>query len=476
MKPISERWEAACYAMSGIGFGKNLRQQEIVRWWTTTDARFMQILGGERAGKSLVAAFAALLSMRLGDDDKQREYWIVGPDYRQARPEFTYLYQWLKKADWIEGEASMPANEAMPWSMQTKFGAAIRTRSAADVQKLASFSVDGIIMAEAAQCIYEAYLKLMGRVSETGGFLILSGTLESGLPWYGDLYERWQGTNTLGARSWSLPSWTNLEIYPGGREDPAIKELESEFPPDLFMERFGALPRRRTGLVLPEFDIAKHVRHLKVNPTQPVYLAIDPGQHCYAVLFLQFNGLYTYVLDRVYERGLIAQDVIPLAMGNPLWKYVLPGDAGAIDNAGKQHQANKSQIELWQEIAGVSLSAQYIKLDDTIMTLRYRLRDTNPHHEPLIYFNDHFTNARGPDGLALDVLAEPLSWSWPTRSPGRNEAIRPVDRNNDAMKALGYALVYRYGLHVDKKKSTKVAKRSYWMPNSQIGRGLGGPI
>lgn len=446
--------------MTALDFSKNLLQREIVEWWQASDSRFMLVLGGERAGKSLVAAYAALTSMVVGEET---EYWIVGPDYRQARPEFLYLYNWLKNADLIVGDASMPANEAMPWSMLTKFGANIRTRSAADVTKLASFSVNGIIMAEAAQCIHEAYLKLMGRVSETGGFLILSGTLERGLPWYGDLYERWQAQNTLGARSFSLPSWSNLEIYPGGREDPAIKELESEFPPDLFQERFGAKPRRTFGLVLPEFDMTKHVKKLEFNKNLPVELAIDPGQHCYAVLFLQYDGLVCNVLDRVYERGLIAHEIIPIAMGKPLWKYIDPQYAGTIDNAGKQHQANKSQIELWQEIAGVSLTGQYIKLDDTISVLRYRLGDVNPLHKPLIYFNDHMTNARNPDGSAVDILAEPLSWMWPNRAPGRNEAVRPVDKNNDACKALGYSLVARYGSNVERKARRLAKKRSYWI-------------
>lgn len=460
MRPFSDKWLQFCQSITGLDFSKNKMQQDILEWWHGSDSRFCQILGGERAGKSLVAAYMALTCMKVGEPS---EYWLVGPDYRQARPEFMYLQQWLAAADLIEGEVSMPANEAMPWSMRTKFGAHIRTRSAADVQKLASFSVDGAIQCEAAQQIYEAELKLMGRVSETGGFLILSGTLEQGLPWYGDLYERWQGPNLLNARSWSLPSWSNLEIYPGGREDPAIKELEAEYPPDMFMERFGALPRRKYGLVLPEFDVAKHVKHLVVNPKLPVELAIDPGQHCYAVLFLQYDGLVCNVLDRVYERGMIAQDVIPAAMGNRYWKYVDLRYAGTIDNAGKQHQANKSQIELWQEIAGASLAAKYIRLDETIQTLRYRLGDVNPLHMPLIYFNDHFTNARDPSGIALDVLAEPLSWRWPDRAPTKNESLKPVDRNNDAMKALGYSLVHRFGDYIEKKTRTKPKQRSYWM-------------
>lgn len=458
MRPYSEKWLAACQKMTGLSFEKNVEQKALIDWWHNSDSRFMLILGGERGGKSLIAAYAALTCLDIG---RKSEYWIVGPDYRQARPEFLYMHGWLKDAGFLLGDASMPVSEAASWSMTTVFGSSIRTRSANDIQKLASFSVDGVIMAEAAQSIHEAYLKLMGRVSETNGFLILSGTLEEGLPWYGDLYERWQGENVLGARSFSLPSWSNLEVYPGGRNDPKIKELEAEYPEDLFEERFGAKPRRKLGLVLPEFDMGVHVKHLSVDTTLPVELAIDPGQHCYAVLFLQYDGLVCHVLDRVYKRGMIVHDIIPEAMANPLWKYIDPAQAGTIDNAGKQHHANKSQIELWQEIGGVSLVGKYIRLDDTISALRYRLRDTNPLHKPLVYFNDHMTNARGPDGLAMDVLAEPLSWSWPNRGPRQNIAVRPVDKNNDAMKALGYSLVHRYGANVERKRITSV-RRSYW--------------
>lgn len=459
MQPFSEKWLKACYAMAEVNFEKNLAHKEILDWWFGTDSRFMLILGGERGGKSLTAAFAGMACMDVG---RKGEYWIVGPDYRQARPEFQYMYEWFKKYDLILGEPSMPANEAAAWSLTTKFGASLRTRSAADVQKLASFSVDGIIMAEAAQSIHEAYLRLLGRVSETNGWLILSGTLEQGLPWYVDLYERWQGDNLLGARSFSLPSWSNLEVYPGGRDDPKIKELEAEFPPDLFMERFGAKPQKKLGLVLPEFDMSIHVKHLTVDPKHPVELAIDPGQHTYAVLFLQYDGLVCNVLDRVYVKGMIAQDVIPQAMGNPLWKYIDPLYAGTIDVAGKQHHANKSQMELWQEIAGVCLTAKYIRLDETIAALRYRLRDTNPLYKPLLYFNNHMTNARGPDGIALDVLAEPLTWRWPDRGPSQNLAVKPVDKNNDAMKAIGYSLVQRYGMNLERQKRNSAIRRDYW--------------
>jgi len=449
-------------------FGKtlNLAQEDILGWWLgNDDARVIQLLGGERAGKSFLAALLAVMSMDINTPD---EYWAVGPDYLQARPEFTYIYEAFrdgyKGISFVKPESvSMPVNIASPWSFETIWGQVWRTKSASDVQKLASFKVRGALMTEAAQQIYEAYLKLLGRIMETNGFLILSGTLERGLPWYADLYTRWQGDNELNARSFSLPTWSNTAVFPGGREDPKIKMVEAEYPEDLFLERFAAIPARKQGLVIPEFDIKKHVKKLTFNPKLPVELAIDPGQHCYAVLFVQSDGLTTHVLDAVYKHGIIAQDVIPMVLGNPLWKAVDLQHAGVIDNAGKQHMANKSQIELWQEIGHATLRAEYRKLDDTIQTVRFRLRDYPQTGLPLVFFNSHFTNSKGPNGIAKDILAEFELWHWPDRGNNRNMPISPVDRNNDAIKALGYYLLDRYGTNVLRKSNPRGRRRDYFI-------------
>lgn len=463
MRPYSDKWHSICRKMMGNTL--NETQEEIVDWWFESDARFAQILGGERAGKSWIAVEMALACM---DMDNPGEYWIVGPDYQQTRQEFLYAFNAFKGG--LEGisfvvpeSVSMPVSIAQPWSFTTIWGQTWRTRSASDVQKLASFSVSGVIMAEAAQQIYEAYLKLMGRVSETGGFLLLSGTLERGLPWYGDLFTRWQGANELGARSWSVPTWSNTAKYPGGLENERIKELMAEYPEDLFQERFGAKPMRKQGLVIPEFEFAKHVKRLEVNEALPVELWTDPATHCYPVLFVQVDGLTTYVLDALYARNRIAQDVIPEVMANPLFKRVDLHQAGVMDTAGKQHQANKSQVELWAEIAGCHFRTQYWKLDDTIQALRFRLRDTNPLHQPLIYFNSHLKNTKTPDGYATDVLAEFEMWVWPDRGLGRNQPMTPVDRNNDACKALGYGLLDHFGTNITRKVQARGRRRAYFV-------------
>lgn len=445
--------------MAGMDFSKNKEQGKIWDWWESDDDhRIIQVLGGERGGKSIFGSFLLVTGM---NPTKRELYWIVGPDYRQARPEFLYIYHWLNDAGLI-AEVSMPDSETSPWNMTTKWGTKIETRSGGDEKKLASFSVHGIIMSEAAQQSQVNYLKLLGRISETRGFLILIGTLEEGLPWYGQLYDRWQGENSLNARSFSLPTWSNLEIYPGGRDDPEIKRLEAEYPSDLFRVRFGAEPEAKHGLVLNQFSMKEQVKHLEVDERLPVELCIDPAHHTYAVLFVQYDGLVCNVLDRIYAKRTIAQYVIPEAQGNRLWKYIDPSSAGVIDIAGTQHQANKSQVELWKEIAGVTLVSKKFGLDDTINTLNYRFSSNNSLHRPLVYFNDHFGADVAPNGIAMDVLGEPLSWKWPADRPNTNKHIKPIDHNNDAMKALAYGLMHRYGVFEKPRARRKAMKRGEW--------------
>lgn len=468
MKPFSDRWqelvrkafEPIMRKKDGTPGDFTEVQKEIIEWWVNTVSTIILILGGERSGKSFIASFLAMLCMAPSTDE-EHIFWIVGPDYLQARPEWEYLYKAFKAMDLIEGEPSMPAAIAAPWSFKTKLGHHVMTRSSGDIQKLASFSVHGAIMAEGAQQMHEVYLKLLGRLAETGGFLIIVGTLEEGLPWYTDLYERWKADNPIEAKSFSMPMWSNTAVFPGGRNDPAILKLEAENTPDYFMERYGAEPRRTHGRVLPEFSFEQHVRRLSLQEDVPVELAIDPGTTCYAVLFVQHVGLRTYVLDRVYERGTILQEIIPEVMGNPLFKLLIKEKAGVIDQAGAQRPGSYSQVELWSRIAGITLRYRYIFEDDTIRTLRYYLGTNNPLHEPLIYFNDHMTNRSTPQGDALDVLAEPMLWKWRESGYKMNERKRPIDRNNHAMKALGYKLVDQYGVHMEKKRM-KAQQRSYW--------------
>jgi hypothetical protein len=425
-----------------LDYTPNAAQRSITDWWFTGDDRFCLICGGERAGKSLTSVALMLPLM----DIEGATFWIVGPDYSQARVEFQYLHDALSDAGLLEGEPSMPQSGSQPWSMRTKWGATIQTRTSSDIAKLASFRVHGFLMVEAAQQLYEVWLKLSARVAETRGFGILSGTLESGLPWYADMLRRWKGDNEEGGKSFSLPTWSNVNVFPGGRDDAEIKRLEATYPGDLFLERFGAEPQGYHGSVLPEFSHERHVKRLERVDGMPIEIWADPGTNCYCVLFVQYVKPFAYVLDRVYDRGAIDHEVIEKVKAHPYFQFVPKAKdgrvGGVIDIAAKQRgQGGRSQLQLWQELAGISLEQKYIFENDTIEVLRLHLKGDES--GPWLLFNSHMQNLRAPDGTALDVLAEPELWRWPERGWKQNQARRPIDSNNHAMKAIAYGLIHK---------------------------------
>lgn len=196
------------------------------------------VAGGERAGKSLVAgaeiAAAATVSPLL---------WIVASDYSMARAEFRYAHNALKKIGAV-AHASMPADGR--WEMRLKTGAIVTTKSAEDVLKLASDAPSGIVLAEAAQMDFEVFRRLFARTAEArargDGWMLATGTFEKGRRWYAELFRQFKRPNPWGGTSYSLPTWSNTAVFPGGRDDPAVKSIEAGLSPEQFRERFGGEP------------------------------------------------------------------------------------------------------------------------------------------------------------------------------------------------------------------------------------------
>jgi hypothetical protein len=83
----------------------------------------------------------------------------------------------------------------------TKTGSRIVTKSARSPERLAGEAPDGILLCEAAQCSYEVYLRLRGRVAEKRGWLWLSGTFEGSQNWYAEKLNQWSRQNPEGGES-----------------------------------------------------------------------------------------------------------------------------------------------------------------------------------------------------------------------------------------------------------------------------------
>lgn len=402
-------------------------------------ARARLVAGGERGGKSYSAAMELVRECL----NESALYWIVGPTYQLARPEFSYVAEALARADMIEpGSLSQP--QSGPCALRVRvYGARIETRSSDDPEKLAGVAPDGILMCEAAQQSYETFLRLRGRLAERRGWLWASGTFEGSYGWYADYWQRWQPdrdgvySNPDGGASFSLPAWSNLAIYPLGREDPEIQALARTYPADRFMERFGAVPCPPADLVFREFSHAEHVAATPFDAVHDVQLAIDPGwANAYAVLAVQVVGEQVRIIDEVYERGKTHAEVIGICKRRPWWESVT---GGVIDVAAQQHPADRSALEVWREVAGWVPRCQAVKIEAGIDRTKTFLVDPGTRRPRLVI-----------DPRCVSTIKEFGLYRYKTDRESVPVSDLPIDQHNHALKALAYFLVDLFGA-VDRK-------------------------
>uniref|UniRef100_A0A6M3K8G4 Putative terminase n=1 Tax=viral metagenome TaxID=1070528 RepID=A0A6M3K8G4_9ZZZZ len=408
--------------------------------------REILVAGGERAGKSFVSATKLLVNLFYG-----RLFWLVAADYERTRAEFVYICEGLEKL----GLDYIATKQVDPGEIRVVGNFVIETKSAKDPLKLAMRAPDGILACEASQLDYQTYLRLRGRTIERRGWLVMSGTFESSLGWYPEMYTRGQGaTKPDDVLSFSLPTWSNRAIFPGGRQDPEIQRIERDTPPEYFLERYGGVPCPPSGRVFEEFDNKIHVyaeahnihkpEFVDFKPEFPVYLFVDPGYaSAYAVLAAQKRGEDLYIIDEIFERGLVTSDIIKICKQKPWYNKII---GGAIDIAAQQHQAMPAVSEIWAAEAGIPLRSQKLSIKDGIEQVK-RLLLVNPKTQrPLLHINARCQGLISEFGGAPNPITNQTAvYRWRQDREGNVISDIPEDRNNHAIKALAYGIVDLFG-------------------------------
>lgn len=408
------------------------------------NSRNKLIVGGERAGKSLCNSRELLSHWYIEIAAQKRKnalYWLLGNDYEACRGEWEHIVEQFTKLELL---ATPPTKNIDPGEILLQDGTKIVTKSAKYPEKIATVAPDGILICEAAQVDYEVFLRARSRLAEKRGWLCMAGTFEEEdyIGWYRELHQLGLSANQLDLKSFSLPTWSNLVIFPGGRNDPEILKQEAGMTKERFMERFGGEPCPKTGRVITEFANAIHVKDCEFDKNLPVEIAVDPGYAgAYAVLAIQDFGGQLALIDEIYVQGVVTQDVILMCKkhedGSPrLWWDAIVG--GAIDIAGRQHQAMVAPVEVWLE-AGVSLRSKKINIEDGIDLLRTHLKQ-----HPI----------SGRSGIIVDpkcrgFIAECGGGKSPVDGGGiwmrDKNTLKPLERNDHAAKSLIYYLSNKYG-------------------------------
>ena len=410
-----------------------------------SQSRIRLVAGGERGGKSKSSAYDLLSRFYEG-----QLYWLVAADYERTRAEYDYICEGLEKLGWNY----TATKQVDPGCIDVAGGFTIETKSAKDPRKIAMKAPDGILGCEASQLDYETFLRLRGRIAEKRGWMLLSGTFETSLGWFPELYQRGLAGNDEGLQSFSLPTWSNLAIYPGGREDPEIKLLEAASSEEWFLERYGGKPCPPKGRVIHEFQTHIHTGTgdaFEFDPTEMAYLWIDPGYaHFYAVEVAQKKGNEIYIVDEIFEKGLVTDEIITICKQKPWWNRVI---GGAIDVAGTQHQAMRAPTEIWASHAGVGLRSQRVKIEDGIERMKSLLKVNPLTGRPALFINSKCKGLISElGGCPNPHTGQTAVYQWRTDREGNIIGDVPEDKNCDAVKATIYGLVDLVGYSMIKKK------------------------
>ena len=429
----SSKEDVVDYIFDRVGFNPTPAQMPIL----FSRKRFILVAGGEQAGKSMIAS--KYLLSRFLEIGEPGLYWLVAADYERTRAEFEYLVEDFAAL----GVLAESTKRVDPGRIVLADGTRIETKSAKDPRTLAMRAPNGIIGCEASQLDLETFYRMRGRCAPKRGWLFLAGTFEGSLGWYPQMHTAWS-IPSEDEQSFSLPSYTNTHLYPGGVEDPEIQRLKRDASDDFFLERIEGIPSPPEGLVFPEFRPNLHVADVKWDVGTPVHLWMDPGYAgAYAVVAVQIQDDVIQVIDEVYERGLITEEIIQLCQSRPWWQDV---QYGVIDVAGYQHQAMTAPAELWMKNTGLYLASSKVQINDGTERLKSFLKPDPISKESKLVINPSCTGLLSEFGAAPSPFdGQTRAYRWKTDRDGNIVGQTPEDKNNHGIKALVYGIVDNYG-------------------------------
>ena len=441
---------------------------------------FKHCAGGVRGGKSEGGAWAIYQDSMWRKDVRQIEndiYGVIGDTYEMAKEEMRHLSRYYTNAG-IPHKLSKPKNAS--WDITfPDCDQEIVTLSGDDEEKIASRPYRAIVVGEAMQADYAVIENAEDRIEESRGWMLSEGTFEMknklGV-WFRKRAVEWQEASAIG-KFYSLPSWDNFVVWPGGRTDPDILRIERIRGPLRFMERYGGKPMKRSDSVMMYADRRWHVKRrfkdTSFDPSRPVFVFIDPGrEHAFAVVAAQFVGNVCWVIDCVYRHQKTIDDIVSeVAMKE--WSTKI--DTFVFDHQGSRQNRSEGDAVMsqWAKawLRRTGFRANYTSVPTPVRS-GYELHNTalrnawpedeaqkvwggNDHRVitdvtgPRVYFDP---DAEGPffggdDVDGVEYLGEYELHVYRRTpegeiAPGQNPI---VDADNDAIKALSYGFWWYWG-------------------------------
>lgn len=437
------------------------------------DQRFIVATGGEQAGKSLLGSKIWLV--RWGEDQSIHEgfgdgdgepllYWLLGDVYGETVKEFRYIEDDLRVLGFpVDASKRVdPGLLLVRYPNEAKPRIRIETKSGTDLRRMSKEAPHGIIICEPAQCDVEMFERARTRLAPHHGWLLMMGTLEreSG-GWFAQLAAAWR-SGMDDRKSFELPTWANLTMYPGGRNDPKILEEERDASDEHFMARLAGKVTPPRGLVFPEFRPDIHIQECDWVEGETVYIWEDPGygsEHTHAIELAQIRNGQVRVFDELYTRNLITEELIAHLKNRPWWG-LCPKVLVTDPNYKTQHHSMPSVAEQWLKDTGMVAGGRKARINEGTERLKGFLKPDPITREPKIIFSPNCK------GVLSELGAHPSPhdgkmhvYRWDVDREGIQIHETPHDSNNDGLKAIIYGITDHFGVGYAGQKQLKV---TYW--------------
>lgn len=401
-----------------------------------TPSRFKVIPCGRRWGKTLFGAreLEPNVFTNCPITGGPQKGWIVGPHYVHAEKEFAFAYDSLRKQG-IDKESIKFVKNADSGNMHiiTNWGFELQGKSAAHPETLVGDGLNFIEMVEAGLHRRSTWQYVRPALSDRRGWAIFTGVPEgkSENSMLYALYQRGQSTRPEDRlyRSWTMPSWTNTVVFPGGRKDIEILDAEADLTEDEFARQYGAEFRDKVGAVMQEWSDDLHLGDFDYEPSWPLYMAVDYGfTNPFVVLWIQVSpvtGQIRVISERRFQQldtPEVAADLLMTQGGFCRVASMMYPDPAEPDDT--KTLSTRLRIEASKNTGG--------ELRTRLSFIRRALKTTVP-------------SAGGVAQLQIDRKNCPtLAWEmregyrWPEhRSEVHSQSENPLDKDNHGTEALG---------------------------------------
>lgn len=407
--------------------------QQVVHYNST---RHRILCCGRRWGKTLIGGkeceTQAFIRNFLGEPMRG---WIVGPEYSDAEKEYRIVHDTFKTLG-IDKVSTKFLNNTENGNMhiRTRWGFDLECRSARHPDSLVGEGLDFVLLVEAGRHkrkMWGDYIR--PALSDKRGWSLASGVPE-GASESSLLYSLWNRGQDPTKKSWwstRMPSWTNLIVFPGGRQDPEILEAKDDLTEDEFRRQYGAEFVDNVGRVMKEWDDDIHLTDLEYNRRWPLYAAVDYGYtNDWVWLWIQvdvFNNVYVIGEERFQLRD--TEDIVRRSLkDHPLMQKVLTiyGPPAEPDDNNVLKRILKINIHA---NTGGELKTRLALIRSALKLRPEHLPDGHPEKLPQLFVD------RSCQKLAWEMRQ---GYRWPeNKSETRSDSEVPIDKDNHGPEALG---------------------------------------